>query len=287
MINKMSQPKILILGANGQLGKQFQTELTNLKRDFLAPDEKDCDITQFDRLKEYITANRPAIIINCAAYNAVDDAEKDNTVAFLINHQAVQNMAKICLDNDIFLVHYSSDYVFDGKKGDLYTEDDEPNPLNEYGKSKLAGEQAVLKTLPNSLVIRLSWVFGHGTQNFLYKLKNWAANNPVLKISADEASVPTYTSDIVAATLALFEQKQKGLFHLTNSGYCSRYEWARFALETMGLKNTIIPVAMSNFKSPAERPLFSAMSNEKITKALNQEIPDWKTSTAYFLGKGF
>ncbi|NQZ78913.1 MAG: dTDP-4-dehydrorhamnose reductase [Ekhidna sp.] len=279
----MHNQKMLILGANGQLGREFQSSLSERKIEFIAPNESDCDITQLDHLKRYIEQTEPATIINCAAYNAVDDAEKDNSLAFLINHKAVENLARICEENGASLVHYSSDYVFDGKKGDLYTENDSPNPLNEYGKSKLAGEDAVLSNLTSGLVLRLSWVYGPGTQNFLHKLKNWASNNPILKISSDEASVPTSTQDIVTATLALLENQRTGLFHVTNSGYCSRYEWARFALDQLGLSNTIIPVAMSNFQSPAERPLFSAMSNENVSKIIAQQIPDWKESTERFL----
>jgi dTDP-4-dehydrorhamnose reductase len=281
----MKEQKILILGSNGQLGKQFQTTLAARKIEALAPNEQDCDITEFTKLNAYILQSEPTIIVNCAAYNAVDEAEKDNTMAFQINHLSVLNLAKICSENNIRLVHYSSDYVFDGKKGALYTEEDIPNPLNEYGKSKLAGENAVLENAPNGLVLRLSWVFGDGKQNFLYKLKNWALNNSELKISADETSVPTSTVDTVQATLTLLENKETGLFHMTNSGYCSRYEWARFALEHLNMKNTIIPVSMSNFRSPADRPLFSAMSNEKILERLDYDIPSWKDSTANYLKK--
>jgi dTDP-4-dehydrorhamnose reductase len=279
----MNDLKILILGANGQLGRQFQKELLNRNINYLAPNKKECDITLFDNIRQFIETRKPNYIINCAAYNAVDNAESNSELVFLINHKSVENIAKICKDNNIFFIHYSSDYVFDGRKGDLYSESDSVNPLNVYGKSKLAGENSVLDILNNSLVLRLSWAYGDGNQNFIYKLKDWASKNHILKISNDEVSIPTNTYDIVNATLDLIKIKATGLFHLTNSNYCSRYEWARFVLDTLNLDNIIIPVPMSNFQSLAQRPLFSPMLNDKICSILNYKLPDWRTSTQKYL----
>jgi dTDP-4-dehydrorhamnose reductase len=137
--------------------------------------------------------------------------------------------------------------------------------------------------LNNSLVLRLSWAYGDGNQNFIYKLKDWASKNHILKISNDEVSIPTNTYDIVKATLDLIKIKATGLFHLTNSNYCSRYEWARFVLDTLNLDNIIIPVPMSNFQSLAQRPLFSPMLNDKICSILNYKLPDWRTSTQKYI----
>ena len=279
----MNDLKILILGANGQLGKQFQKELLSRNINYLAPNKKECDITLFDNIRQFVEAKKPNFIVNCAAYNAVDNAESNSELAFLINHKSVENIAKICKDNNIFFIHYSSDYVFDGRKGDLYSESDSVNPLNVYGKSKLAGENSVLDILNNSLVLRLSWAYGNGNQNFIFKLKDWASKNHILKISSDEVSIPTNTYDIVQATLDLIKTKATGLFHLINSNYCSRYEWARFVLDTLKLDNIIIPVPMSNFHSLAQRPLFSPMSNDKVCSILNYKLPDWRISTQKYL----
>jgi len=279
----MNDLKILILGANGQLGKQFQKELLSRNINYLAPNKKECDITLFDNIRQFVEAKKPNFIVNCAAYNAVDNAESNSELAFLINHKSVENIAKICKDNNIFFIHYSSDYVFDGRKGDLYSESDSVNPLNVYGKSKLAGENSVLDILNNSLVLRLSWAYGNGNQNFIFKLKDWASKNHILKISSDEVSIPTNTYDIVQATLDLIKTKATGLFHLINSNYCSRYEWARFVLDTLKLDNIIIPVPMSYFHSLAQRPLFSPMSNDKVCSILNYKLPDWRISTQKYL----
>jgi dTDP-4-dehydrorhamnose reductase len=280
-----NQNRFLIVGANGQLGKEFQRELAIRGLDFFAPDERDLDITDFGSIDFKIEHMAPSILINCAAFNAVEDAETKTELAHLINEKSVENLATICKRRSIFMVHYSSDYVFDGKKGDLYTEQDAPNPLNVYGKSKLAGELAVRNILTESLVFRTSWVFGDGNQNFIHKLLGWAAQNRVLKLSSDEVSVPTSTRDLVALTLRSIEKKLTGFYHLTNSGYASRYEWGKFVLELLGRESVLIPVPMNAFPSAAVRPGFSPMSNRQLATALGVDIPDWREAVKSFLSK--
>ena len=159
------------------------------------------------------------------------------------------------------MVHYSADYVFDGKKQDFYVEDDQPNPLNVYGKSNLHGEEAVKSHLSNFLIFRASWVIGSGRQNFLFKLLQWTQSNWVLIISADEVSVPTFTDDIVKTTPLSLEKQLQGLYHFVNSGCCSCYELVRYFVKNLGLKNLVIPVSLSTFNIQTQRPLFSVMSN--------------------------
>ena len=268
--------KFLILGASGQLGMEFQQILTQRNISFFAPEEAQANITNSTNLEQLITNIKPEVVINCAAYNAVDDAEINPEPAYKVNADAVNRLAEICYHQKTKLVHYSSDYVFDGKKNGLYVEDDPALPLNVYGKSKQAGEQSVLKVLPDALVFRLSWVIGKGHQNFLYKLTQWAPKNPVLKISADETSVPTFTDDIVNYTLLALENGLHGLYHLNSSGYASRYELTRYFFKIINLKNLIIPVSVNYFNTAAQRPLFSAMSNTKLANSLNINIPQWE-----------
>lgn len=279
----MTDHHYLILGANGQLGKQFKQDLAARGARCSAPEESSCSITDADGIARTLDALQPSVVINCAAYNAVDAAEKDPETAFRVNAEAVGTLARRCNANGIRLVHYSSDYVFDGTKGDLYAEDDRPNPLNVYGKSKLAGEQAALGAHSGALVFRTSWVFGDGTQNFMYKLRGWAEKNRVLRISGDEVSVPTSTIDLVSVTLVAVEAGLSGLFHLTNTGYASRYEWGRMVLSLLRKDNIVIPVAMSEFPSPAKRPLFSAMSNQTVRDRLGVEIPSWQEAVEGYL----
>lgn len=278
----MNNRKILILGSAGQLAQAFVSALEKWGSNFTAPEERESSITDFEQISRLLTEAKPDIVINCAAYNAVDEAEDDPAVAHLVNGVAVENLAQQCEQRGIFLVHYGSDYVFDGKKQDLYTEADRPNPLNIYGQSKLAGETAVREIMSRYLVFRLSWVIGAGKQNFLYKLAGWAEKNRILKISADEVSVPTFTTDVVTMTLLSLEKGLTGLYHLTNSGYASRYELARYYLKQQKLRNIVVPVAMSTFATKAERPLFSAMSNEKLARSLGVDIPTWQEGVDRF-----
>ncbi|MFA6455776.1 MAG: dTDP-4-dehydrorhamnose reductase [Bacteroidota bacterium] len=275
--------KYLILGANGQLGKQFAKDLASRKLTVLAPDEKDCDITSVDVLSRYLDTTKPSIVINCAAYNAVDMAEQQSETAFLINTKAPGTIASLCAERKIVLVHYSSDYVFDGAKGDRYTEQDGVNPLNVYGKSKRGGEEAVLASGTQALVLRTSWVFGNGTQNFIHKMLQWSQKNPVLRLTADEVSVPTSTIDLVDITIRAIDKGLTGLYHCTNSDYASRYEWGRYVAKKLSLSSTIIPVPMSMFPSPAQRPLFSAMSNHRLQTDLGIVIPDWRDAVDRFI----
>lgn len=277
------QSKFLITGASGQLGREFQDILADSGRSFVAPDEEVFDITSPEKMEAVIKAEKPTIIVNCAAYNAVDKAEKDPDAAMSVNAKAVEDMAILAKKYGIFLIHYSSDYIFDGKKKGIYTEDDKPKPINEYGKSKLKGEEAIQEHLKDYLIFRLSWVIGNGTQNFLYKLHTWTSEKDVIQVSADEVSVPTYTEDIVDVTLMALDKGLKGVYNLTNSGYCSRYELAKYFVKKMGLATLVIPVALATFKTAAKRPLFSVMTNEKITKALDITIPKWEYGVDRFV----
>jgi len=275
--------KFLILGANGQLGKQFKIELRERGFTFEAPEERECDLTDSTGLEQTVKRLAPTVIINCAAYNAVEEAEKKPDLAYLVNGKAVENLAQVCGRNRVFLIHYSSDYVFDGQKKELYGEDDSTNPLNVYGKSKLAGEKAVQEQLRDFLLFRTSWVYGDGTQNFIHKLLLWAASNKELKLSDDEVSVPTSTKDLASVTLQALEEGLTGLFHLTNSGRASRYEWGKFVLEQLGRDNAVAPVPMNSFPSAVQRPAFTAMSNQAIEKALGIKIPSWQTACSNYL----
>lgn len=273
----------LILGANGQLGKQFTRDLLVRNISFAAPEEKDCDITSVDVLSRCIDSVKPTVVINCAAYNAVDLAEQQPETAILINTTAPGSIAMHCAERKILFVHYSSDYVFDGTKGNVYNELDLSNPLNVYGLSKRKGEEAIISASGYSLVFRTSWVFGDGIQNFIYKMLQWSQKSSVLKLTADEVSVPTCTIDLVDLTIRAIDKGLSGLYHLTNSDYASRYEWGRYVAKKLLLSSTIIPVPMNTFPTPAKRPLFSAMSNKKLQSDLGIEIPDWRDAVDRFL----
>lgn len=274
--------KYLITGANGQLAQaliallqqQSSSDLITLKR-------SDLDISNSIQVGEILSQIKPDIVINTAAYNHVDHAETDEISAMQVNRDGPASLANWCSQHKRRLVHYSSDYIFDGHKGDFYDERDTPEPLNVYGQSKLAGEQAVLQ-YANTLVLRLSWVYGHGDQNFFAKLATWIKSRNRIDVVYDQISIPTSTELIAALTLKAIMAGLTGCYHLTNSGYASRYETARAFLKAIGHDCLVLPVPSSQFAVPAKRPFFSAMSNAKLAHALQINIPDWETSLAQY-----
>ncbi len=269
--------KYLLLGKNGQLGKEFLKTFENKNIIFKAVSRVECDVSNFNQVFKIFNDFKPDIVINCTAYNKVDNAEWEYFEAFKSNSLAVENLINLCRDYNSFLIHYSTDYVFDGLKNGLYTEEDLPNPVNMYGKSKLIGEKLLLENdYKKFLLLRVSWVYGEGKQNFLYKLSQWAQSQDYLKVACDEVSVPTSTKTIVKITLKAIEKELTGLYHLVNSGYTSRFEWALEYFRLSGIKKFIYPAYQSDFNLPAKRPKFSAMSNEKISKDINIEIKHWK-----------
>lgn len=276
--------KYIITGSSGQLAKAFIEYFKKENIDFFAPSEQDLNITDKNKILKIIQEYKPNVIINCAAYNNVELAQTDNSTAIMINKTAVQYLSEISNAHNIKLVHFGTDYVFDGKKNDFYTEEDTTNPLNEYGKSKLCGESEVLK-YKNNLVLRLSWVIGNGKQNFLYKLSNWLQKTSKLNISCDEISIPCFTFDIVKYTMLAINKNLNGLYNLTSSGKCSRFELAKEYIKLMNYQAELTPVPMASFNSKVERPLFTAMSNKKISAELQTNIPNWKDSLKVFCDK--
>jgi len=284
---------ILITGANGQLAKAFIKYFADKDRSLpttcrdkfnvTALTKEQLDVSVFDAVSDVVSRCKPHIVLNCSAYNSVDKAEEDVENVFGVNAKAVKNLASVCKKNKSLLVHYSTDYIFDGTKEDIYTENDTPNPINNYGLSKLQGEKFLFEETDNFLLFRVSWVIGEGKQNFLYKVSEWAKKNRVLKIVCDQVSVPTYTVDAVNATMLAIDKGLRGLYHLTNGGYASRYEVARYFIEKTGSKTLALPVKSDYFPSPAKRPFFSAMSNDRLSQALGYNIPHWKDGIDRFI----
>jgi dTDP-4-dehydrorhamnose reductase len=276
--------KYLITGGNGQLARAFIRRFEEQSIDFSAPDVSQLDITDQKIVSAVVGSTKPDIIINCAAYNFVDEAEREKVAAFAVNATGPRNLAEAAAKRKAVLVHFGSDYVFDGaKENGLYTETDPVNPLNAYGKSKLAGERHVLDELDRCLILRLSWVFGEGKQNFIHKLLEWTKKSEHLKITCDEFSAPTWTDTVVDVTLKALEQGVTGLYHLTNTGFCSRYECAKFVLGSLGIKKFIRPVNVDTFNLPAKRPKFSAMDNGKIAGLLDYAVPTWEEAVKSYL----
>ncbi|AKI96634.1 dTDP-4-dehydrorhamnose reductase [Kosmotoga pacifica] len=303
--------RILITGANGQLGKDFQKLFDREGIDCVATDFITAggtqqaasgeqrsnnqqlstgdqqllhlDITDLQSIRKLATDIKPDVIINCAAYNAVDKAEVEWEKAYTINGVGVRNLAIVANELNAILVHYSTDYVFDGNKKEPYTIFDLPNPLSRYGESKFLGEKLLVQTGGKFILIRTSWVFGAGNINFAKKVLEWAQKNGELKIVTDEISVPTYTVDLAQATWTIINKRAYGLYHISNEGECSRYEYASYILEKIGWHGKLLPAKQKDFDFPAKRPKYSKLSNFGLKETVNIEMPDWKNAVDRFL----
>ncbi len=257
--------KILLTGAAGQLGMEFQKFFEENGVEYIPAARRKngkylyLDITDFDRVIDVVKEHKPDVIINCAAYNKVDQAEKDWEEAYRVNGLGVRNLAQAADMVKTFLVHYSTNYVFDGTKKEGYTIYDEPRPINKYGESKHLGEKMLAMFYNDYALIRVSWVFGKYGENFITKLLRWAKEKDEIRLATDEISSPTYTGDIVRFTWEIVKKRMRGLYHLSSEGQCSRYELGKYVLEIIGWKGKIIPAKQENFNLPARRPMWGKL----------------------------
>lgn len=275
--------KLLITGSKGQLGKELTKACLDRGIKYAAGDIDEIDITDLKRVKDCVRQENPTVIINCAAYNAVDRAEEDFEQACLVNGIGPKNLAIAAEENRIPLMHFSTDFVFDGAKGSPYTICDLPNPINRYGESKLLGERMVEALTSRFYLIRLSWVFGSGGINFPRKVLEWAKDKSSVQMVSDQISCPSYTADLVEPIFKLLENGAYGLYHLANNGHCSRYEWATFVLERAMPNVEVVPVKSDAFPTLAKRPAFSAMETFPMKSILGDCLPDWQDATKRFL----
>ncbi|RJP50775.1 MAG: dTDP-4-dehydrorhamnose reductase [Anaerolineaceae bacterium] len=281
--------RILLLAKNGQLGWELHRALLPLG-DVTAVDFPQINLEQPDTYVGLIREVKPNLIVNPAAYTAVDLAETERERARNINAAAAGILAEEAKRLDAILVHYSTDYVFDGKKGALYIEDDEPNPLNMYGLSKLEGERAIQAADCEHLILRTCWVYSmRMVGGFVAKVLEWSRRQTQLRMVTDQVSNPTWARTLAEITALLLSRgdgylrERTGLYHLAGGGYASRYEWAQKILELDPKKEEqtateMLPALTSDFPTPAERPLFSALDCSKFESAFNLKIPDWKTA---------
>jgi len=275
--------KYLITGARGQLAAEIIRTLKERAVEFIAPEESDLDITDSAKVFEVIGRYRPEVVINCAAYNAVDAAESQWQKAFMINGAGVRNLANASRQTGAALVHFGTDFVFDGTKASPYTIVDSPSPLSKYGESKLLGEMYVRDLAQRFFLIRLSWVFGSGEFSFPTKLLQWASKNRKLRIVDDQTASPAYTSHLARAVLDLIATEAFGVYHMTNAGHCSRYEWARFILDNTGWEGELEPAKSAEFDTPAKRPPYSVLDNFPLKETIGYMLPTWQEATEEFL----
>jgi dTDP-4-dehydrorhamnose reductase len=282
--------KILLIGKTGQLGAEIIKDAFSFGFEVFGFEKEELDVTKELQVREKIKEIKPDILINTSAYNAVSMCEKDPMPAMMLNFIAVQNLASICKENNIIFVTYSTDYVFDGKKGSPYDENDKPNPLQLYGISKASGEHATLNYYSKgSFLIRTCGLFAgrKGSQekggNFVLNIMKEAQNKEIIEVSSEQIVSPTYAKDLSEATLKLLKSKaEPGIYHLVNEGYCSWYEFTKEIFKLAGIDKKLLPVSRESENSQVKRPKFSALRNTKA-KALGIELPSWQEGVKSYL----
>jgi len=263
--------KVLITGAKGQLGQ----ELSKLLKDAVLTDREDLDITDFEAVQKFVRDNGIDTIINCAAYTNVDGAEDDELKAYQLNVTGPENLAK----TGCTILHISTDYVFDGKSHKPYEPTDEAKPLSVYGKTKLKGEEAVLKNAKTAVIIRTAWLYSPYGKNFVKTMRRLGEEKSEISVVADQIGTPTYAGDLaeaIAKILPQIKEKQKTVYHFTNEGVCSWYDFAYEIMSLSKLKCDVLPIPSSAYPTKAVRPLYSVLSKEKIKQDFNLKIPHWK-----------
>lgn len=275
--SKNKNLKILITGANGQLGRCLQDVAVNHPDyDFHFKTSKELDITKKAQINPLFNDEKFDYCINCAAYTAVDKAETDQENAFLVNAEAAKYLAEACKANDTTLIHISTDFVFDGTKGTPYTEDNLPNPINVYGASKLKGEQYVQKILDNYFIIRTSWVYSEYGHNFVKTMLQLGTKRKELNVINDQIGSPTYAGDLAKAIMEIINSKTTnyGLYHYSNEGAISWFDFAKAIFEIKEMQVKVNPIPSEAYPTQARRPVFSVMDKNKIKQFL--KIPQWK-----------
>jgi dTDP-4-dehydrorhamnose reductase len=283
--------KLAIIGANGQLGTDLH-EVLSAEHNVIGLNHADIEITEIESVKNVLSLVKPAIVLNTAAYHIVPEAEKFPGKAFHINGTGVLNLARVCQDLGARLVHYSTDYVFDGKKQKPYTEDDRPNPLNVYAATKLSGEYFALNYSDKSYVIRVSGIYGKTPcrakgGNFITTMIKLAKEKPEVRVVNDEILTPTATYHIAKNTAALINTDAFGLYHMTCEGEVSWYEFAKVIWETLQLETPLYPASVKDFPPVVKRPFYSVLENRNLDKLGINQMPEWKEALKEFLKQGF
>jgi len=300
------KPRILLIGKSGQLGAELCQVLPSLG-EIIAPDSNELDLTKPARVRGAIRDYQPALIINAAAYTAVDRAEQEPGAAHALNAQAPAILAEEALKSGAALIHYSTDYVFDGSKRSPYEETDVPSPPNVYGQSKLAGEQAIRSSGVPHLILRTSWLYGRNGRNFLLTILRLATQREELRVVTDQIGAPTWSREVAIGTLRLLQQLARkgilnaaslapvsGIYHMTARGTTSWFDFAVSILEqsratsphtpwllaaTEGrplIAQRAIPITSAQYPTPALRPAYSVLSNSRLEQAFGIQLPDWR-----------
>ncbi|MEK9132539.1 MAG: dTDP-4-dehydrorhamnose reductase [Patescibacteria group bacterium] len=269
--------RILLLGKNGMLGQALFNELVQ-DNDVHGYSHADCDITNPKKLEKVIKDMRPEVVINATGYTQVDKAEIEKDAAFAVNAVAVGHLCKILAKTAVPLVHFSTDYVFDGTKTGGYEESDPMSPISIYGASKAEGEKEILNNLKNFFLIRTAWLYGSGGRNFVDAMIGLSSRKQPIKVVNDQFGNPTLTTDLANAISRLLKTKNYGIYHLVNDGSCSWYDFTLEIFHQLGLPQEVIPITSEELARPAKRPKNSILINSKFPK-----LRPWKEALSQYL----
>lgn len=276
---------VLVTGANGQLGSELRNLANQYQYNFFFTGVSELDIANEDSVKRFVDKNEINTIINCAAYTAVDKGESESDLADLINHQAVKYLAKAIKSRNGKIVHISTDYVFSGTHYSPYPTDFPANPQNVYGRTKLAGEQALIAVCPdNSIIIRTSWVYSEYGNNFVKTMLRLGKGRDQLNVIDDQVGAPTYALDLAKCVLDILPKLEHNgveVQHYQNEGICSWFDFAKAIMEIGNISCSINPIPTSKYPTPAKRPAYSILSTEQLKDKYDLSIPYWRDSLKY------
>lgn len=277
--------KVLVTGANGQLGYDVVKELQKQNIECCGATRQDFDIVDFEDTEKFIRNYMPDAVIHCAAYTAVDKAEDEQGLCYLVNASATESIAEICRKINAKMLYISTDYVFDGTKDGFYEVDDKPNPINVYGKTKLLGEQAVQKILDKYFIVRISWVFGEHGNNFVKTMLRLGKERKEINVVADQYGSPTYTADLAPLLVEMVKTDKYGIYHVTNEGVCT---WAEFAEEIFKIAKLDVKVnhiTTEEYPTRARRPMNSKMSKKSLSINGFRVLTNWKSAVKKYIRK--
>jgi len=275
--------RILVMGHKGMLGSDL-VEVLGRDHEVSGVDVGEFDITSAPDCLRVVEEISPRVIVNAAAYTDVDGCETNRDACFAVNAEGVRNIACACKDSGAKIVHYSTDYVFDGTKGEPYLEDDPCRPINAYGASKRKGEQVLIETAENHVLIRTAWLYGRQGKNFVKAILAKAKDEGMLRVVDDQVGSPTFSFDLAQATKLLVERDCRGIYHVTNRGVCSWFQFAQRILEYAQVSGvTVEPIKSHELSRKAARPAYSVLSNRKFMEATQKTMRPWQVALNDYL----
>ena len=275
--------KVFVTGVKGQLGYDVMQELKKRGIEAVGVDIEEMDITDADSVDSVITQANPDAVIHCAAYTAVDLAEDNEEICRRVNAKGPENIAKTCKKLDIKMIQISTDYVFDGQGERPWEPDDECDPQSVYGRTKYEGEQAVIRNLDKYFIVRIAWAFGINGKNFVKTMLRLAETHDQLTVVCDQYGSPTYTHDLARLLVDMIQTDKYGIYHATNEGFCSWYDFAKAIFEKAGKNVTVKPVTTAEYGAKAFRPANSRMSKEKLSKNGFERLPAWEDALERYI----